>query len=193
MRRIILFLILTIGFCSRTVFAEMQDFRLAAEDSRLSFEVDSTLHAVRGLAEGIEGTLRFNPETFESVMPIVIRIPAAMLDTRSAKRDKAMRKMLQAGQFPYIIWEVTSVDCVQARASGELLCHAGGDLTIAGVTRRAEMVISAVLQENGLHSRGEWRFRREDFSLETPSVLGVIRVDQEIRVAFEAVWRPVPS
>lgn len=170
-------------------FAEVQQYRLSSEDSRLNFEVDSTLHPVHGLAGQLEGTLLFDRETLESAMPVSIRIPAAMLDTQNGKRDKAMRKMLRAEEFPYIVWSAENADCARNKVSNELLCQVSGPLTIGDITQPVEMFISVDIQDKSIRSKGEWKFRREEFNLETPSVLGIIRVDQEIRVAFDAVWR----
>ena len=88
---------------------------------------------VRGSFAGATGTIDFDPASPETGS-VVLRIPAASIDTGDEKRDGHLRSadFLDAEQYPEIVFVSTTV-----KTSAKDRFVVEGDLTIRGITKPA--------------------------------------------------------
>ena len=144
----------------------------------VTFEGTSTLHDFHGTAESDPAELAVEPAAGGRVWSAAVRVPAARLSTDHRKRDANMFKMLETGLFPAI----------------------AGRIERAPVPADAPQPVDLLLELHGTNHAvkaevGEWRetpdlveFRLSfpvslaAFNLRAPSVMGMIRVGDEVRV-----------
>ncbi|MCB9799503.1 MAG: YceI family protein [Candidatus Omnitrophica bacterium] len=165
-------------------------YRIDDALSQLNFFVDSTLHEVEGSAHQFAGEVLFDPDTLSVVSGGWVKIPVIEMDTQNAKRDKGMYKMFDRDAFPDIRFEAYAFQC--AESSGEqskIKCEISGILTIRDVMKNITFPVTASREGENFRVEGEMLIRRDDFRLKTPSVFGIIRVDQDVTVQFNTLWK----
>jgi|GEM_PF-2314133 len=186
--KLLIFSLLMLAVIQPCASAELRQYRLDPEKSRVSFEVGATFHSVRGEAKQAEGNVSFDSKAGAVELPAQIEIPAALLDTGMERRDKHLRKMLQADDYPAILWSASRVKCEPAEASKTLSCDASGTLKIKNIERDVSFPVLLTQQENGIRAEGSLKLARKDFDLKTPFTFGIMRVDQEIKIEFDTFW-----
>lgn len=160
-------------------------YTLDAQESVLSFEGRSTLHDFTGTTHALSGEMVYDPERATLAVPVDIRLPVASFDTGIAARDKALRAMFEAEQFPEIRIVFTSLTRLEP---GHY--RLAGQATIRAITQPLECEVWATVTPKGIAATGEARLTTTQFDLHPPSVMGVIRVRPPIVVRFTSRWKP---
>ncbi len=186
--KLLCFLILVTAIFQANLFAESKLYQLDASQSKLLFEVSSTLHNVQGQAKSLTGKVDFDLGTGTVNFPMQIEIMVNSMDTGNSRRDNGMRKMLQSEQYPVIRWSATQIDCRPGAVAKTMLCDAAGILDIRNIKREKKFQVSLTFHEGQIHAKGDLSIERKDFELKTPSLLGIVRVGQEVKIKFEAIW-----
>ena len=168
--------------------SEALTYQLVASKSKLNFKVDSTLHEIHGHAPRFSGEVAFDPVKNKVIIPMTIDIAVDFLNTENKKRDQAMLKMLEVKKYPLMTWKAESVECEPLREEKTTVCQASGQVRIRHIERKISFHVYIKFSDTGAEAEGEWSFERKDFELETPSVLGFIRVAQPIEVKFKTQW-----
>ena len=82
--------------------AEIRVYRLDPAATEVRFQLDATLHKVRGTAALARGEIRFDRDTGEAAGEVVVDARSA--ETGNAKRDRDMHvKVLESERFPEIV------------------------------------------------------------------------------------------
>jgi hypothetical protein len=148
----------------------------------IAFSGSSTLHDWQGTVP----PLRVVPRTAATPggwdADLVIEV--ADLRTDNNARDERMRQMFDAAHFPEIRAELRGVDPAAAQGSG----HLPVSLTIRDVTRRLDARLSN-WKEDGprITFDAEVPVSLAAFSLEAPTVLGLVRVADQVLVTAHVV------
>jgi polyisoprenoid-binding protein YceI len=152
--------------------------------SRVGFDAKSTLHDFSGATAKVAGELTANLAAPDRDVAGRIEVDAASLSTDLDARDEAMREHLATKEHPTILFEWTGfrselVDSAEQRVKGVAL----GKLTIRGVTREVEMAVAvSVDASKRVVIEGALPIKLSDFSVPIPSQLGVIGVEDTIKV-----------
>jgi polyisoprenoid-binding protein YceI len=106
------------------------------------------------------------------------------------KVEAAMRgeKLLEVARFPAITFRSRGVTARPA-GPGKWALEVAGDLTVHGVTRAVTLPMAAALQDGALSVEGRTTLRHDWFGLKPISVAGVVKVKNEIAVAYGFVAR----
>jgi polyisoprenoid-binding protein YceI len=113
-------------------------------------------------------------------------MPAESLKSDHSGMDKNAYKALKSSKSPAITYVLTSATL----APGNILkCQ--GKLTIAGVTKDAELVATVKLNaDNSITVSGSKKLSMKDFSIDPPSfMLGTIKTGNDITLKFDLVLR----
>ena len=164
------------------------NYEIDASASELTFKVDSTLHEVHGEADIMPTEVAFDAATGTVSGPIKISIPVSELNTHHNGRDKEMRKMFDSENYPVITWRSTEISCEPLSGQPEINCDVKGYLKIRNSERSTSFPVTLTPDGDVLWAVGRWEFERKDFDLETPSVLGIIRVAQPVSIEFHTLW-----
>lgn len=161
---------------------------LSPEQTRIRFELDSTLHRVEGTARLVSGEIRFSPEGGAAGGSLVV--DARSLETGNWMRDDAMHaKVLESERFPRIellpealgvsahegaVWEVD--------LSGTTRIH-GGSWPLA--------IHAEVTLEDGLaRVHGRFAIPHVAWGMRDMSNF-LLSVEKEVHVEFDAAGRIV--
>lgn len=179
-------LILTVLFSlTPCLYAET----LALVDSEVSFEVDSTLHAVHGEAFPDVGSVLFDTASAKFQGELEVIVPVERMTTNHKKRDKNMHKMFESEKYPNILFRAVSLRC-ESSQTVDYVCEVKAFIKIRDIEKEIHFPV-LLKEESGLmNAEGEWVLNRDDFGLETPSVFGIIRVAKDIHIQFKTKWKP---
>jgi len=154
--------------------------RSLAAPVTISFEGDSTLHRFSGVAENHATEVSMSADGNRMLL---VTIPVRSLDTGHEGRDEQMREMFDAEHFPEIRGSAkvaTMMDSAQAMVPVEL--------TIRNQTRIIEARKDADATDPAGNVRLSWNVSLSSFGLKAPTVIGLIRVYDEVKVT--AVFSP---
>lgn len=173
------------------VFAA-SSYSLDPQASHVTFDGDSTLHGFHGKAKEIAAeNVSFDFSTAMMNSPRKVRIPIAALDTGNSRRDAAMRKMFDTGHFPEMIWDAASMDCTALSEPGWWTCEQSGTLTIRDISQTYILKLTLTEDDSdNLEADGDLDVSLADFKLKPPSVLGVIKVGDKVRIHVRTRWKP---
>lgn len=173
-------------------WARPQAFKLTAERSSVHFDAKSTLHPFAGDTRTLSGEMIWDAAEGRIEQGAVIRVPVQSIVTGEAKRDREMRKMFAASEFPDIEFRAVKVTPLPPQTgasapSGRYRLE--GTLKIRRVERTVAFETSVTPAPSGeLKISGEALVRTDWFELKPPSVMGLVRVLPEVKVRFESVW-----
>ncbi len=165
-------------------FEGFQEFELLPGLSRVGFDAKSTLHDFTGATNTVSGTFSVDLSRPEDGVQGLVEARAATLTTGLAGRDEAMLEHLDATHHERIRFAPTAfhaerIDPEEREVQGRL--H--GELSIRGVTKPVTFPITAVVDEGRrLLIEGEAALLLSDYDIPVPSQLGMINMQDEIRV-----------
>jgi polyisoprenoid-binding protein YceI len=165
-------------------FEGEQQFEILGDLSRVGFDAKSTLHDFTGISNRVQGSFTVDLAHPENGISGAITVPADSLDTGLAGRDEALREHLDSTEFAELRFEPTSFVATRSDASRlELDGVLGGRLTIRDESREIEVPLRARVDESRrLVLEGEWPLLLSDYGVPIPNQLGVVSVEDEVRV-----------
>lgn len=165
-------------------FDSLQRLSIVANLSRVGFDAKSTLHDFSGVTQKIEGELVVNLAKPAAACSGSIQVDATSLDTGLADRDESMRKELDTAahtsmRFEWVSFELDKLDSGAQKLNGT----ARGRMTIKGTTRDIAMPVNiSVDASKRVGIDGELKVKMSDFGVKPPSQLGLISVEDEIKI-----------
>ena len=183
MRRLIAFVFLFAGLCGACPpFAEPAAYELDGDHSVLSFHAKTPLHPFTGVTHALQGRLDADEKLVLS-QPAEILIPVATLDTGNKNRDKEMRRMFEADRYPGILFTARKI---VETAPGRYRIE--GSLRIRDIEQEITMDVEAREYPGFVEVSGSVPLTTTMFKLKPPSVLGLIRVNENVSVTFQTRW-----
>ena len=142
-----------------------------------------------------EATIAANPGSFVmAVNPesgkVTVTVPVKSMECGNGRMNRDLYEALDAERFPSIDYVLVSYAFDRERMTEtRLVASAIGDITVAGVTKRVEIPITAVRREDGtVAGEGMLRLRMTDFGVKPPVALfGLIRARNDIEVSFKVL------
>jgi polyisoprenoid-binding protein YceI len=174
-----LFLVSTAGFARAG-----EEWRLLPEKSKLEFMARSTFHDFNGNAQGLSGIIEQGMNSAKGF----VYVEVAGLTTDDAQRDKNMYHMFDISLSPRIYFIFKDTDM------SEVLDHHDGQITFKGVMTIRHLSHSMTLISKGhkegnmLVCEGHMSIHLKDYGLKPPSILGLIRVNDEVAVWYKIVF-----
>lgn len=169
-------------------WAAMTAYEIHPEKSKIQFNFDSTLHGIEGEAKEFHSEIQYDPEQNILSLPAEVTIPVSSLRTGNWLRDKDMKRMFKAKDYPFIYWKMTAWDCTPFSTEKTTVCTGEGTLTIRDISQKITLPITLSLDSEGPRAVSSVKINLADFKLKPPSVLGIIKVDKEIHINFETLW-----
>jgi polyisoprenoid-binding protein YceI len=165
-------------------FEGRQRWAIVPSLSRAGFDAKSTLHDFSGVTQQIEGDLVADLAQPEQGCSGEVRVQSKTLDTGLADRDAEMRKHLDVDAYPTLRFRLSSFT-PRAVDKGALTVvgTAQGTLSIHGVERPVAMPVRiSVDASKRLAIEGETRIVMSQFGVDPPSKLGMIKVEDEVKI-----------
>ncbi|QDV05885.1 hypothetical protein Poly30_13880 [Planctomycetes bacterium Poly30] len=178
-------------------FDKRQRFTVLGNLSRVGFDAKSTLHDFSGVSQSISGQFDVNLAQPGSGIEGELKVESKSLDTALAGRDEAMHDLMEADVYPTIDFVPTSfqADTVNA-AEQKVTGKVSGKMTIHGIEKPVVMTVTGTIDESRrLVLEGETTLVMSDFEVKPPSKLGMISVEDDIRlwIALRARASDVPA
>ncbi len=170
----------------------------ASPGSKLKLEGTSTVHdwTVEGGIMG--GFIEFQseyplgaskPNSDVKVTPKVqVTIPVRSLKSGKSLMDDIMHDNLKVKDNPAIKYTLTEWKPKDRKAGDPLQFDTKGDLTVAGVTKPIEMVVTLTPEGDKLKATGTKDLKMTDFGMKPPAPavgLGLIKTADEVKVTFD--------
>lgn len=176
-------------------FEGEQTFDVLADLSRVGFDAKSTLHDFSGVSDSVRGRFRVDLAHASEGIDGSVTVSTTSLRTGLVGRDEAMLEHLAADACPEIEFVPTAFAPSHCDPGAkELDGVVAGRMTIHGVTREVEMALHARVDEaRRLVLEGEMPLSLDDYGVEAPSQLGVISMQDEVRVWIHLRARAEPD
>ena len=148
-----------------------------------------------GTSTAVTGVIVVDRQRFSRSRPELVRVDLRQLTSDEPRRDEAIReRWLESNRYPWASFRAVGVHGLPDEVvEGEpLAVTVDGELTVRDVTRRVRFQGSLVLQGEELRASAATRVRMSDFGFEPPSILGLLRVDDEVELQVELVARREP-
>jgi polyisoprenoid-binding protein YceI len=160
--------------------ARRRRFTVDAERSTVAIEARSSVHPIRGEANGIEGTIEVALDGDDLVLsprPTArIEFPVSRLSSGNRLYDNEMQRRIDARRFPTIVGELS-----QARSNDDGSVHLAGALQFHGQAREVEADIVAVVSGGRLIADWHQVVDIRQFGVNPPRIL-LLRVYPEVSV-----------
>ncbi len=172
-------------------FDRLQSFRLIPSLSRVGFDAKSTLHDFSGATKRVRGDLRTNLSRADRACSGSIKVQAKTLSTGLESRDAEMYAHLATDLYPDIEFVIQSCKVEHADTSDMTLAgEISGRMSIHGQSKPFEMrVTGRVDSSRRLQVVGEAGLKMSDFGIEVPTQLGVIGMEDEVKIWISLRFR----
>ncbi len=174
----------------------------ATPGSKLKLEGTSTVHDWTVEGGIIGGYIEFQsdspldpakPSSEVNVTPKVkVNVPVRSLKSGKSLMDDIMHDNLKVKDNPIITYSLTEWKAHDRKAGDPLQFDTKGDLTVAGVTKPIDMLVTLTPEGDKLKATGSKEVKMTDFGMKPPSPslgLGLIKTADEVKVTFE--WSTV--
>lgn len=165
-------------------FEGRQKLGVVASLSRVGFDAKSTLHDFSGVTQKVEGELVVDLAQPGLSPSGKLEVDASSLDTGLADRDEGMRELLKTKEHSKLVFEWTGfepdkVDVAAQKVTGK----ARGNLTLRGKSREVTMPVTVTVDASKrVGIEGELTILLTDFGIEPPSQLGMISVEDKLKL-----------
>lgn len=183
-----------------SVYSQDATFRLSPEKSKMTVSGTSTVHDWTCDVKELEGWLTL-PPSMANKMPkrgdsvkkaSISAAVKSIVSGRGLPMDKRTWEALKAEEFPKITFEATQsrVNKIIDLPAGTFEMTVKGDLTIAGVTRPVELILSGKkLSGGGFQFTGSKQLKMTTFNITPPTAMfGQIVAGDDVTVQFDLVY-----
>lgn len=176
---------------------EPNDYEIVPELSRVGFDAKSTLHDFTGVTQDVSGRMTLDFDDPAGVWTGSVRCMAATLKTGVDGRDSNMWEYLDSKNHPAIEFTLEKfvpaaggVDVAKQTARGEVT----GTMRIRGKAKSVRMPVELSIDpQRRLVLNGEMPLRLPDYEVPVPSQLGMINMQEEVRVWIALRARVKPA
>jgi len=184
---LLLFVIAGLMGSTRPVQGQHVRATIDSTESVIHYVGTAPLHDWRGTSRSVEGHFRLNPDHPDSSRAVV-RVRVASFDSGNDRRDRGMREVTEAGEYPHVTFRGTDFSPVLwGRGAdgyrGEWAIT--GELTFHGRTHPIADTVNVRVSEDTVQARAQFDVSLTRFDVERPGFMGftvgdTIRVDAEI-------------
>lgn len=148
----------------------------------------STMHDWTMETQGGEGNAMLHVEDgkLSHISSLKVTIPAESLKSGKGAMDKNAYDALKTDQYPTITFDLTAVEKLK-QEDGIIRVECTGDLTIAGTTKKENLVVVCRAEEDGsLSCEGSKDLQMSSYGVEPPTFMfGTIKTGDKITISFD--------
>ncbi len=182
--------ILAAAFLPQQDAHTFQRWQVDSSRSTVGFDATSTLHDFSGSCGKVYGGVHANLDSLGRTAGGSIWCEASALDTDEDGRDENMREDLDVLNFPTIDFTISSLNGVLESGSGQ--AQLAGSFRIHGIEKSRTLTATITSTPNGeLHVEGRVRFPMTDHGITPHSVMGMVKVGDEVEAWFDLYLTPV--
>lgn len=168
-------------------------YRLAiGQDVYIKVSGSSNVHDWSMMSTVMESKGEFtgNGENITAVHAFSFQLAVKSLKSEHATMDSRMCKSVNESKYPTIIYKLTSAT-VTPGAKGKFLIVSKGELTMAGVTQRISLDVTAMPNfNNSITISGAKKIKLTDYGIKPPSyMLGTMKVYNDLTIEFNLIYK----
>lgn len=177
-----------------------QRFVIVPGESSVTYRVNETfinegnrLNTAVGVTTAVNGEIFVDRQRPANSRIGTISIDISRFTSDSARRDNAIRtRWLESARFPIAEFAPASITGLPAayQDGREVRVQISGNLKIRDVARPVTFESTVKLDGNTLTVTGGTTIRMTDFGFDPPSILGILRAENEARLEFAFIARP---
>lgn len=179
-----------------------QRFLIVPGESQVIYRVGETLisegnrfNVAVGITRGVQGEVIVDRTNPAASRVGTISVDISQFQSDSGRRDNAIRgRWLESSRYPIAEFVPTRIDGLPAQyAEGrEVTLRITGNLKVRTEVRLTTFDATVRLTGNELRGTASAKILMTDFGFEPPSILGILRAQNEVEIEFRFVARPVP-
>ena len=156
---------------------------------------DNRFNVAVGISRAVRGEIvidRANPRASQ-VGPITVDISQFQSD--SQRRDSAIQeRWLESARFPIAEFTPTRIEGLPAQyeEGREIAVRIIGNLKVRGVVKSVTFTTALKLQGPQLTGTAATKVLMTDFGFDPPSILGILRAQNEVEIEFRFLARSAP-
>jgi len=153
---------------------------------------NNRFNVAEGTTPAITGELLIDRATRRNTRIGTITVDMSQFQSDSARRDNAIRnRWLESGRYPMAEFTPTAIEGLpDVYVNGrEHQIRVTGTLKIRDVSRPATFATTLKLENAALTGVATTQIRMTDFGFDPPSILGVLRAENDVRLEFRFVAR----
>lgn len=143
---------------------------------------ESNVTQVRG-----NGELTIEPNTLKEIKSLYVEIPVrGIKSTKGSIMDGKTYDALKSGSCPQITYKLLKIKNLSPMGGGGYNISAWGELTIAGVTKQTDLLVTAKVDQYGTAVfSGSKKMKMTDFQIKPPTaLLGTLTVGDDIEIQY---------
>lgn len=172
--------------------AEAQAQRLVATVDSMESVIDYTgsapLHDWTGTSRSVAGRFVLDPKNADSSRAS-IQVPVATFDSGNDRRDRKMREVTEAEEYPLVRFRATDIRPLRWGRTSDGRAgrwEATGTLTFHGQTYSVDAPVMVRAGKDSVYARAQFKISLTRFGVERPSLLwasigDTIRIDARVR------------
>ena len=159
-------------------------WQVLPEKSKVIFFARTTLHDFNGKAQQLSGGLVGDTNAIKGFVDLQI----AGLSTGDPDRDKNMYQMFNMSLFPQIHFAFDHGDITKVLTNQDAEVIFSGVMSMHHTSRQVSLISTGNWQDGVLLFEGTMFVHLKDFGLKPPSILGLIRVSDEVKVQYKIAF-----
>ncbi len=179
--------------------AGVQRFVIVPAASKVTYRVAETfiregnrLNTAVGATQGVRGEIRINRTDPKQTTIGPITVDISQLRSDSERRDQAIQnRWLESARFPTARFTATAIRGLPAtyQEGQELRLQISGNLKVRGVVRPVTFDAAVKVAGTMLSGTATTTVRMTDFGFDPPSILGILRAENEVAIEFAITAR----
>ncbi len=181
---------LLIGLNTNISEAKSYYLKFNEKDSKITFDVSTTLHDFSGEAKKFKGNINLNTEgdTITKASGL-LEINANNLYTHQTQRDDKMKSQtFTAAKYPLITFKVNKAKATSKLSNdGVIYIKLGGVLRIRDAAKNVEIPVKVKLSsdKNTATVTGKYVVNFTDYNVPDPSIPLIGKVNENINISFD--------
>ena len=177
-----------------------QRFVIVPAESQVTYRVAETfinegnrLNVAVGMTNAIRGEITINRGDPRRSRVGVITVDISRFQSDSSRRDNAIRgRWLESSRFPTAEFTPTEIEGLPAahEEGKDLRLVISGRLKVRDVTRLTKFQTTLTLSGTTLSGLATTKLLMTDFGFQPPSILGILRAENEVNVELRFMARP---
>ena len=194
--------ILTFPVLGAAAPTSLQRYTIVPSESQVIYRVGETLfregnryNLAVGVTNAVKGEILVDRTNPRNSRIGTITVDISTFRTDNPRRDNAIReRWLESARFPIAEFRPTTIQGLpSAYTEGrEVTLQVTGDLKIRDVTRPTTFSVTVKLEGDRLTGTATGTIRMTDFGFDPPSILGILRAENEVEIEFRFVARRAP-
>lgn len=169
---------------------QAQEAKVVLLESKVVVFGTSNVHDWTVEAKAMSGTANYTVESnvLKAIPKLNFSVEVEQLKSGKKGMDENTYKALKSKSFKTIDYALVKVNSITASGTNYTI-ETSGDLTIAGVTKRVNIIFTAAISGKKMILTGKHKIDMTSFNVEPPKALmGTIKTGKDVTVDFKVTY-----